>query len=115
MTLSRRHPLGVLVVIVASIAVAASFGVFAPRVQAFYIANHETITRNALPADQVSQAAMNQILIGPPPGGNKPDTHRPPPRSRRRWKRRIRDRRVPTPRQLDHSSRHLRPRKAGLG
>jgi hypothetical protein len=68
MTLSRRHPLGVLVVIVASIAVAASFGVFAPRVQAFYIANHETITRNALPADQVSQAAMNQILIGPPPG-----------------------------------------------
>ena len=65
MTLSRRHPLGVLVVIVASMAVAAPF---VPRAQAFYIKNHETITRNALPADQVSQAAMNQILIGPPPG-----------------------------------------------
>jgi hypothetical protein len=60
--------LGVLVVIVASIAVAASFGVFAPKAQAFYIKNHETITRNALPADQVSQAAVNQILVGPPPG-----------------------------------------------
>jgi hypothetical protein len=67
MTLSRRHPLGVLVV-VATIAVAASFGLFAPRAQAFYIKNHETITRNALPANQVSQAAMNQILVGPPPG-----------------------------------------------
>jgi hypothetical protein len=68
MTLSRRHPLVVLVVIVASIAVAASFGLFAPKVHAFYITNHETITRNALPANQVSQAAMLQILIGPPPG-----------------------------------------------
>jgi len=68
MTLSRRHPLVVLIVVVASIAVAASFGLFAPKVQAFYIANHETITRNALPANQVSQAAMQQILIGPPPG-----------------------------------------------
>ncbi len=69
MTLARRHPLGVLVVIVASIAaVATSFGLFAPRAQAFYIKNHETITRNALPADQVSQLAVNQILIGPPPG-----------------------------------------------
>ena len=68
MTPSRRHPLGVLVVIVASIAVAASFGLFASKVQAFYINNHETITRNALPADQVSQSAMLQILVGPPPG-----------------------------------------------
>ena len=68
MTLSRRHPLGVLAVIVASIAVATSFGMFAPKVQAFYILYHEMITRNALPADQVSQGAMLQILIGPPPG-----------------------------------------------
>ena len=48
--------------------VAASFGLFAPKVQAFYIANHETITRNALPADQVSQAAMLQILYRHAPG-----------------------------------------------
>lgn len=68
MTLSRRHPLGALVVIAVSIAVAASFGLFAPKVHAFYINNHETITRNALPAEGVSQAAMDQILIGPPPG-----------------------------------------------
>jgi hypothetical protein len=55
-----------LVVIVASV---AAFGLSAPTAQAFYVKNHETITRNALPADQVSQAAMNQILVGPPPGG----------------------------------------------
>src|SRR5258705_2352062 len=69
MALSLRQPLGILVVIVASTAVAASLGVLSPGDQAFYITNHETITRNALPADQVSQAAMNQILVGPPPGG----------------------------------------------
>src|SRR5258707_5985505 len=69
MALSLRQPLGILVVIVVSTAVAASFGVFAPGAKAFYIPNHETITINALPADQVSLAAMNQILIGPPPGG----------------------------------------------
>jgi hypothetical protein len=68
MTLSRRHPLGVLVVIVASIAVVTTSGLFTPKAQAFYVKNHETITRNALPTNQVSQAAMNQILIGPPPG-----------------------------------------------
>lgn len=67
MTLTRRHPLGVLVAIVASLAAVASFG--APTAQAFYVKYHETITRNALPADQVSQLAVNQILIGPPPGG----------------------------------------------
>jgi hypothetical protein len=65
---SRRHPFGVLAVILASIAVAASLGLFASKVQAFYITHHEMITRNALPADQVSQAAMLQILVGPPPG-----------------------------------------------
>lgn len=69
MTLTRRHPLGVLAVVVASLAAVASFVAFAPRAQAFYVKYHETITRNALPADQVSQLAVNQILIGPPPGG----------------------------------------------
>jgi hypothetical protein len=69
MTLSRRHPLGVLAVVVASLAAVTSLVVFAPRAQAFYVKYHETITRNALPADQVSQLAVNQILIGPPPGG----------------------------------------------
>jgi hypothetical protein len=69
MTLSRRHPLGVLAVVVASLAAVTSLVVFAPGAQAFYVKYHEIITRNALPADQVSQLAVNQILIGPPPGG----------------------------------------------
>jgi hypothetical protein len=69
MTLSRRHPLGVLVVVVAGLAAVASLVVFAPRAQAFYVKYHETTTRNALPADQVSQLAVNQILLGLPPGG----------------------------------------------
>ena len=41
----------------------------APTAQAFYIQNHELVTRNALPPDQVSGLAMAQILNGPPPGG----------------------------------------------
>ena len=65
MALSLRHPLG----IVAIIAVVAAVGPFTPRARAFFVDNHETITRNALPADQVSQAAINEILVGPPPGG----------------------------------------------
>src|SRR3954466_5486130 len=69
MTLSRRHPLGVLAVVVASLAAVTSLVAFAPRAQAFYVNHHETITRNALPPDQVSALAVNQILIGPPPGG----------------------------------------------
>lgn len=68
MTLSRRRSLATFVVIVASIAFVSAVGLFAPRAQAFYVTNHETITRAALPADQVSQLAVNQILIGPPPG-----------------------------------------------
>ena len=67
MTLTRRHPLGVLVAILAAVAAVVSFG--APTAHAFYVKYHETITRNALPADQVSQLAVNQILVGPPPGG----------------------------------------------
>lgn len=68
MTSSRRLRPGVRVGIVAITAVAAFFGFPAPNAQAFYIQNHETITRNALPADQVSEDAMLQILVGPPPG-----------------------------------------------
>lgn len=68
MTLSRRLPRGVRVAIVAITAVAAFFGLPAQNAQAFYIQNHETITRNALPPDQVSESAMIQILVGPPPG-----------------------------------------------
>ncbi len=69
MSSRRRFPPGVRVVIVAITAVAASFGFPAPTAHAFFIQNHEMITRNALPADQVSEAAMPQILVGPPPGG----------------------------------------------
>ncbi|MGU3501998.1 hypothetical protein [Mycobacterium sp. C31M] len=53
---------------VAVAAVAASVGFAAPA-QAFYVLNHEAITRAALPADQVTEDAMFQILVGPPPGG----------------------------------------------
>lgn len=67
MTLTRRRPLGVLVATLAAIAAVASFGT--PTANAFYVKYHEVITRNALPADQVSQLAINQILVGPPPGG----------------------------------------------
>jgi hypothetical protein len=41
----------------------------APSAQAFYVDSHASITRNALPPDQVSEVAMLQILNGPPPGG----------------------------------------------
>jgi hypothetical protein len=68
MTLSRRLRQGLLVVIAATTTVAALCGLPAPNAQAFYIQNHEFITRNALPPDQVDQAALFQILIGPPPG-----------------------------------------------
>ena len=54
--------------IAATTLVAALFGLPAPKAYAFFITNHEMITRNALPPDPVSQAAMLQILIGPPPG-----------------------------------------------
>ncbi|KUI38291.1 hypothetical protein [Mycobacterium sp. GA-2829] len=41
----------------------------APSAQAFYIQNHASITRSALPPDHVNEVAMLQILNGPPPGG----------------------------------------------
>jgi hypothetical protein len=68
MTVSRRLPLTVSIVSVAATAVAAFFGLAVPKAQAFFIQNHETITRNALPPDQVNESAMLQILVGPPPG-----------------------------------------------
>ena len=40
----------------------------APPAHAFQIQNHERITRDALTPLGVDQAAMGQILIGPPPG-----------------------------------------------
>lgn len=59
----------------ASSAAAAIVGVMsavcmsAPSAHAFYVDNHASITRTALPPDQVSEIAMLQILNGPPPGG----------------------------------------------
>ncbi|MFZ0835292.1 MAG: hypothetical protein WAM92_19900 [Mycobacterium sp.] len=68
MTATRRKRLAPLVVTATVAVVAALCGVTAPNAQAFYIQNHEMITRNALPPDQVDEAAVLQILIGPPPG-----------------------------------------------
>ena len=68
MTVSRRKRLALVVVTATAAVVAALCGVTAPNAQAFYIQNHEMITRNALPPDQVDQAALFQILVGPPPG-----------------------------------------------
>jgi hypothetical protein len=68
MSASRRLRLGVPVVIAATTLVAAFFGLPAPSAKAFFVQNHELITRNALPPDQVSENAMLQILVGPPPG-----------------------------------------------
>lgn len=69
MTPSRRHPLGVRVAIVAAAAVVAFLGWPAQKAWAFSILNHEMITRDALPPDQVDETSMLQILVGPPPGG----------------------------------------------
>ena len=49
-------------------AIAAVVGALAPPAQAFEIQNHERITRDALTPLGVDQAAMGQILVGPPPG-----------------------------------------------
>jgi hypothetical protein len=64
----RRSRLGRLGVIVASVVVTALLALPAPRSQAFYVQNHERITRAALAPVGVDDAAMNQILVGPPPG-----------------------------------------------
>jgi hypothetical protein len=68
MAFFRRTRLGLLVVMAIVSTVGAICLWPAPRAQAFYIQNHELIVRNALPADQVDQAAIGQILIGPPLG-----------------------------------------------
>ncbi|PXX06349.1 hypothetical protein [Mycolicibacterium moriokaense] len=47
-------------------AFAACLGLSVPKAQAFFIQNHETITRAALP--QIPSDVMLQILVGPPPG-----------------------------------------------
>lgn len=65
---SRRLRLA-LVVIAATTLVGALFGLPAPNAQAFYVQNHERITRDALAPDGVADIAMIQILNGPPPGG----------------------------------------------
>jgi hypothetical protein len=50
------------------VATAAVVGALAPPAQAFQIQNHERVTRDALTPLGVDQAAMGQILVGPPPG-----------------------------------------------
>jgi hypothetical protein len=65
MKLSRRvRP--ALLVVTATAVVAACFSL--PNAQAFYVSNHERIVRDALPAGEVDETAVLQILVGPPPG-----------------------------------------------
>ncbi|OBA94424.1 hypothetical protein A5662_19430 [Mycobacteriaceae bacterium 1482268.1] len=66
MTVSRlrRFPL-----VAAAVAGVTALFCSAQDAQAFYIDNHASITRNALPPNQVSEIAMLEILNGPPPGG----------------------------------------------
>ncbi len=57
---------------VAVMAVAGLIGAMcwaAPSAEAFLIQNHASLTRTALPSDQVNEVAVLQILNGPPPGG----------------------------------------------
>jgi hypothetical protein len=55
-------------VFTATTVVAAMVGLPAPDAQAFYVQNHERITRDALTPAGVDNATMTQILVGPPPG-----------------------------------------------
>jgi hypothetical protein len=66
-TLSRRLRPGLLVAAAATVLAALS-GLWAPNGHAFYVQNHERITRDALPPAEVDNAAVLQILVGPPPG-----------------------------------------------
>ena len=68
MFLSRRPRVGVPIAIAAAMGVAASIGLLAPTADAFYIQNHERVTRDALTPLGVDNAAIAQILVGPPPG-----------------------------------------------
>lgn len=49
--------------------VALMVGMTAPAAWGFYVQNHESVTRHALPPDQVDHSALLQIMVGPPPGG----------------------------------------------
>ena len=64
----RRSRLGLLAVIVATAVVTVLLAFPAPKSQAFLIQNHERVTRDALAPVGVDNAAMDQILVGPPPG-----------------------------------------------
>ncbi len=64
----RRSRPGLLAAFVASAVVTALLVLPAPKSQAFYIQDHERITRDPLAPVGVDNAAMNQILVGPPPG-----------------------------------------------
>ena len=66
MLLSRAFELGLAVMAAATTGVAACFGLCAPKAQAFFIQNHQSITGAALP--QIPNDVMQQILVGPPPG-----------------------------------------------
>jgi hypothetical protein len=68
----RLRP-GVLVIATVAV-VAAMAGVPAPSAHAFYIQNHERITRDALTPAGVDPATMNEILVGPPPGAGAVDS-----------------------------------------
>lgn len=65
--LFRRRRLAVPAVLIAIMGM--GLAVAMPTASAFYIQNHESITRAALPADQVNERALQEILVGPPPGG----------------------------------------------
>jgi hypothetical protein len=68
MSASRRLRRGLIVATVTTTAVAAFAGFATPSAQAFYIHNHARIVSDALPPGEVDNAAMTQILVGPPPG-----------------------------------------------
>jgi hypothetical protein len=68
MFVSRRPRLALSVAAVVVMAVAAVCGLLAPKAEAFYIFNHERITRDALTPVGVDNTAMLQIFVGPPPG-----------------------------------------------
>ena len=66
MTSLHRLRSGPLVVIAIATAVVALFWMPAGTANAFFIQNHESITRAALP--NIPNNVMTQILVGPPPG-----------------------------------------------
>jgi hypothetical protein len=70
MFLSRRPCVGLPIAIAAAMGVAASIGLLAPTADAFYIQNHERVTRDAL-TPRGRQC------------GNRPNTRRPTAGGRR--------------------------------